>query len=161
MPVRLKYLKPDYIEFQHILDIVTKYALAYPEIHFKLTNENKEVLNAPSTTYLNKITSIMGKDISKHLIEVKTDLTTGYISKPILTRLDKSNQVIYLNRRYIKNKIISDAVNEAYKHVIHHSRFPVFILNLNLNPLEYDVNVHPQKYEIRLKNEKEIQRLVW
>ena len=156
LPARLKYLKADYLEFQHILDLVTKYALAFPEIHFRLTNNSKEVLNSPSTTSLNNITAILGKDISKHLIEINTPLIQGYISKPILTRMDKSNQIIFVNKRYIRNKLISDAVNQAYSTVVHHSRFPVFILDIKLSPLDYDVNVHPQKYEIRIKNEKEI-----
>ena len=156
LPARLKYLKADYVEFQHILDLVTKYALAFPEIHFRLTNNSKEVLNSPSTTSLNNITAILGKDISKHLIEINTPLIQGYISKPILTRMDKSNQIIFVNKRYIRNKLISDAVNQAYSTVVHHSRFPVFILDIKLSPLDYDVNVHPQKYEIRIKNEKEI-----
>src|SRR3989338_3659292 len=156
LPARLKLLKSDYLEFQPFLDLVTKYALAFQEIHFRLTNNSKEVLNSPSTTSLNNITAILGKDISKHLIEINTPLIQGYISKPILTRMDKSNQIIFVNKRYIRNKLISDAVNQAYSTVVHHSRFPVFILDIKLSPLDYDVNVHPQKYEIRIKNEKEI-----
>jgi len=98
----------------------------------------------------------MGRDISQHLIEVNTDLITGFISKPILTRTDKSNQIIFLNKRFIRNKIISEAVNQAYHTLVHHTRHPIFILNINLDHTQYDVNVHPQKFEIRLKQEKEL-----
>ena len=156
VPARYKYLKEEYMEAQYVTDIVLKYALMYPELHMRLIINGKETINAPKTTSLNNITALLGAEVSKHLLEINTKNMTGFISKPTLNKGDTSHQYVYINKRWIKNKIIQDAINDAYKNLLFHHRFPVFILNIDLSPLEYDVNVHPQKFEIRLKNEEKI-----
>ncbi len=165
-PARKKYLKSINIELRHVTDIVTRYALINPKIHFRLIHNNREILDVPSTKdFLTNITFIYGKKIIKHLLllEYSDDFykINGYISKPSLSKSTKADQSIYVNKRYIKNTTISNAVNQAYHTLMMVNRYPVVILNININPRQIDVNVHPQKSEIRIHDEKQLYESVF
>jgi DNA mismatch repair protein MutL len=158
VPARKKYLKSHDVEFNHILRIVTKYALIRKDVSFKLVKDGREVLNSKrNDNLLNRVVHIYGSNVAKDLIEVNykdNDIEIyGFISKPNLTRSDRSDQSLYVNNRYVKNKIISDSIYNAYKTLLFIHRHPVFILNVKISPREIDVNVHPSKEIIRLKNE--------
>ena len=165
MPARKQFLKEDSTELNHIIDIINRYALINPQISFKLIHNDNELINAPKTNnWLDKIISIYGKEIVKDLIEISYEDSVkikGFISKPILTKKDKDFQSIYVNGRYVKDKIISDAVHSAYHTLLNVHRFPVFIINLEINPKEIDVNVHPTKALIKIKAEDLIQDQVY
>jgi DNA mismatch repair protein MutL len=159
VPARKKYLKSDDIELNHIIKIVTKYALIKKDISIRLIHNNKELINSQKTdSLLNNIIFIYGPEIAKNLVEVSYEeegvLVKGYISKPSLTRADRSEQSLYLNDRYVRDGIISDAIYNAYKTLLFINRHPVFVINISLAPNEVDVNVHPTKTNIRLKNEE-------
>src|SRR3989339_137546 len=132
----------------------------------KLIHNGKEILNSQKTNFLiNNIIFIYGPEIAKDLINVNYEengvIIKGYISKPVLTRADKSDQSLYVNKRYVKNNIISQAIYEAYKTLLFINRHPVFILELLIDPKEIDVNVHPAKTEIRIKKEELISGIVF
>src|SRR3989339_47032 len=132
----------------------------------KLINNGKEILNSHKTNFLiNNIIFIYGPEIAKDLINVNYEengvIVKGYISKPVLTRADKSDQSLYVNKRYVKNNLISQAIYEAYKTLLFINRHPVFILELLIDPKEIDVNVHPAKTEIRIKKEELISGIVF
>jgi DNA mismatch repair protein MutL len=157
-PARKKYLKSKTTELNHIIDIVTRYALNYQNIHFILNHNNKNILFSPATEDgLNNIVSIYGKDIAKELIEVNYNYSDievkGFISKPKLTKLNKDFQSIYINGRFVRNKVINDAVYEAYGNLLFHDRNPIFILNIIIDVKDIDVNVHPSKLYIKLSHE--------
>lgn len=157
-PARKKYLKSKTTELNHIIDIVTRYALNYQNIHFILNHNNKNILFSPATEDgLNNIVSIYGKDIAKELIEVNYNYSDieikGFISKPKLTRLNRDFQSIYINGRFVKNKVISDAVYDAYGNLLFHDRNPIFILNVLIDIKSIDVNVHPAKLYVKLSHE--------
>ncbi|MDD3994132.1 MAG: hypothetical protein PHX15_02975, partial [Candidatus Nanoarchaeia archaeon] len=131
-----------------------------------LTHNNKEIINSPKTdSLLDNIISLYGPNFSKDLIEVKflegDFYLSGYISKPNLTRADKSEQSIYVNSRFVKDKIISESVYDAYKTLLFINRHPIFILNLEINPSLIDVNIHPAKEIIKFKDEDKIQDFVF
>lgn len=158
VPIRKKYLKSFETEFNYILQIISKYTLIHEDKSFKLIKDGKEILNSrKSDMLLDKIISIYGTGIAKELIPIKHEENEikifGYISKPHLTRSDKTDQSIYVNKRYIKNPTISNAIYEACKGLIFTGRHPLFVLNIKIDPTEIDVNVHPSKKLIRLKNE--------
>ncbi|MFT4304591.1 MAG: DNA mismatch repair endonuclease MutL [Candidatus Woesearchaeota archaeon] len=160
-PARKKYLKSRSTELSHIIDIVTRYALNYTTISFVLTHNKKTILNSPSTEdSLNNIVSVYGKDIAKGLIKVDSDINNisvdGFISKPNLTKLSKDYQSIFINGRYVKNKLINDAVYEAYGNLLFLNRNPIFILNVIIDFKDVDVNVHPSKIHIKLSHEDSI-----
>jgi DNA mismatch repair protein MutL len=165
-PVRKKYLKPISVEFSHILDIITRYALVHPDVFFKLSHNSKIILSSPKTKdLLGNITSIYGKDTAKNLIPVSysTDYASisGYISKPSFTRNDRTQQSIYVNKRYIKNQIISDALHDAYHSLLFLDRQPIAVLIFEITPDKIDVNVHPSKDVIRVKQEQELHDFVF
>lgn len=166
VPARRKYLKGEDIEFNHILKVITKYALIRKDVSFKVLKNGKEILKSKkSEDLLNKIIYVYGANIAKDLIEVNHEengiKVTGFISKPSLTRSDKNDQSLYANSRYVKNKIISDAIYNAYKTLLFIHRHPVYVLNIEINPNDIDVNVHPSKEIIKLKEENKVSNIIY
>lgn len=157
-PARKKHLKSIKSELNQTIDIVTRYALIHPEISFKFIHDSATIINSPATDdLLSNIVNIYNKDTAKSLIKVSKDSekvsVRGFISKPELTRSDKEFISVFVNDRYIKNKIITDAIIESYHTLLHSHRYPVAILSVKIKPELIDVNVHPQKTEIRLSME--------
>jgi DNA mismatch repair protein MutL len=166
VPARKKYLKSPEIEFNYILKTITKYALIRKDVAFKLIKDGKEVLRSKqSEDLLNNIIYVYGAGIAKDLIEVDYEEAGlkihGFISKPNLTRSDKNDQSLYVNNRYIKNQVMSNSIYEAYKTLLFIHRHPVFVLNVDISPDEIDVNVHPSKEIIRLKDEGAVSKIVF
>lgn len=162
-PARKKYLKSMEVELRHIIDIVTRYALIHPEIHFKLYHHSKEILNAPFANEFINLSYVYG-NISKEFLRIESQnkfIITGFISKPSISKSTKNDQSIYVNKRYIKNSTISTAINDAYKTLMMVKRFPVVILNIEIPSKYTDVNVHPQKSEIRIQNEQHLYQEVF
>ena len=166
VPARKNFLKSNEIELSKIINIITKYALIKNDVSIKLIHNSKEILNSHKTNFLiNNIIFVYGPEIAKDLINVNYEengvIVKGYISKPVLTRADKSDQSLYVNKRYVKNNLISQAIYEAYKTLLFINRHPVFILEILIEPKEIDVNVHPAKTEIRIKKEELISGIIF
>jgi DNA mismatch repair protein MutL len=165
-PARKKYLKSIEVELGHITDIITRYALIHPEIHFTLSHNGRETINWPQANMLTNLINIYGSKVAKDLLKVnyKDDYShiTGFVSKPSLSRSTKDDQSFYVNMRYIRrNKVITDALNNAYHTRMMTGRYPVAILNIEINLEKTDVNVHPQKSEIRIAEEKQLYESVY
>ncbi len=165
VPVRKKYLKTNDIELSNILKVITKYALIKKRVSIRVFHNNKELLNSQKTdSLLNNIIYVYGAEIGKNLIKVDYEEDNisikGYISKPSLTRADKSEQSLYINERAIKNAVISEAIYNAYKTLLFINRHPIYVLNININPNDIDVNVHPTKTVVRLKHEGLLSKVV-
>ncbi|NVM53479.1 MAG: DNA mismatch repair endonuclease MutL [Candidatus Helarchaeota archaeon] len=159
IPVRLKFLKTSTAEFQAILEIVTNYSLLYNSIHFILTHNNTEILNSPVTANkLDKIFFVYGKDIVKNMVPIKFDTEllkiSGFISKPVIRRGTRKFYSIFVNNRFVKSKLIIDAIDEAYKTILPKNRHPLIVLAIDINPAMIDVNIHPTKQEIKISQEK-------
>ena len=160
-PVRYKFLKKDYTESGYIEDVVTRIALVNPNIAIKLINTGKTVIQTNGNSDLQSVVySIYGKDIATGIMEVSyqyEDITiTGVIGKPEVARSNRSNQLFFVNKRYIKDKTLSAATEQAYKGLIPLGKFGFVILNLEMNPSKVDVNVHPAKLEVRFEEENKV-----
>ncbi|GAE89953.1 DNA mismatch repair endonuclease MutL [Acetivibrio straminisolvens] len=165
-PARFKFLKKDSTEAGYVSDIVSRIALGNPDISFRLISNRNTVIHTPGNNdLLSTIYSLYGKETAKECMEIsyedETIKITGYAGKPEIARANRNYQSIYLNRRYIKNKIISSAIDEAYKTYLMKSKFAFIVLYIELNPLLVDVNVHPTKMEVRFSREQDIFRAVY
>ncbi|MCX5750182.1 MAG: DNA mismatch repair endonuclease MutL [Candidatus Saganbacteria bacterium] len=153
-PARLKFLKATSTEQGHILDIISRFILSYPNIAFKLTSENGELLNSPgSGKLIEAINSIYGLEVSERLLEVSGEKNgikvTGLISNPTQTRINRTSESFFVNGRYIRNTLLAYALEEQYRTLIPNGRYPVAIINLEIPTDIVDVNVHPNKREVR------------
>jgi len=155
-PARLKFLKSDEIEFSKIYDLVQKYSLVYENVSFTLLKEEKVMFNSPIGDMKNKAYYAYGKEIADNLIEIKNEKIYGLISKASYTRKTSEYQTIFINGRLIKHKTIPKIIEDSYPGKFFLDRSAVVILNLNVEPHEIDVNIHPSKDEIMFKHEKEL-----
>ena len=156
-PVRRKFLKSTHTEMAHISETVTRFALAYPKIHFSIVNNGKNVLSLPPTKDLKeRITTIFGDEMGKVLITINSKEPNvsiyGYVLPPTYNRPNTKMQFVFLNGRYIRDNIISHAINAAYLNLLMSKRSPIVFLSLQVDNKEVDVNVHPTKIEVRFKN---------
>lgn len=164
-PARYKYLKKDTTETGNISSIIERIALSHPEISFRLINEGRQIFHTPGNNDLyNCIYCLYGKEFSNNLIKlnyINSPLEiNGYIGKPQLTRATRKYQIFFVNNRYIKNKVLYTALEEAYKGLVMIHKHPIAILSINLPSHMLDINVHPAKTEILFKNESLIYLLI-
>ncbi len=164
-PVRAKFLKSTHAETINISDLINKLAIGNPKVRIKYINNSKIMLNTPGDNKLiSVIRSIYGKDITENLIKIDYEdekiKINGYVGNNNIYRSNKNLQHIYINNRYVKSKVILDAINESYKSIIPINKFAVCFLNIQLNPKEIDVNIHPTKLEVKFQEEKEIYILI-
>ena len=158
-PVRQKFLKSTHAETINISDLINKLAIGNTNVQFKYINNGKLMLNTPGDNKLiSVIRSIYGKEIVENLIEINEEGSfcniNGYIGNNNIYRSNKNLQHIYINNRYVRSKIILDAINEAYKSIIPINKHGVCFLNIDINPAKIDVNIHPTKMEIKFENDK-------
>lgn len=161
VPARRKFLKSSSRETAIINDIVSRIALTNPNISFKLISNNKKVLHTYGTgNILDSIRSVYNKETSSNLIEFENHLDTvtvyGFIGNKELARKSRTNQSIFVNKRYIKDRAINVAVENAYRSFNTSDKFPFFILFIEIYPELVDINVHPTKSEIKFSNEREV-----
>ena len=165
IPVRRKFLKSITTELNHITEYTTKLALSHPNVNVILKHNNKTLITAPRGELLTKIVSIFGKSIAKACLAVKKSKNNyfieGYITKPDFARKSKDFLYIFVNRRPISSKLITDAILEGYRTAIPHDRYPIVFLFLKIPPNEIDVNIHPTKKEIKFSNEAAVFSLVY
>ncbi len=160
-PVRYKFLKKDFTEGGYIEDNVARIALIHSDISFRLNNNKKNVLQTSGNGDMQSVVySVYGRDIATNLLDVEYEqdgiLVKGVAGKPEIARSNRSNQLFYVNGRFIKDKILSSATEEAYRTLIPNGKFAFCILNVTLSPELVDVNVHPAKLEVRFSEEGKI-----
>ena len=160
-PVRYKFLKKDYTESGYVEDVITRIALVNPDIAIKLINTGKTVIQTNGNGDLKSVIySIYGKDVATGILPV--DYTyediqvSGVIGKPEIARSNRSNQLFFVNKRFIKDKTLTAATEQAFKGLIPIGKFGFVVLNITMNPSKVDVNVHPAKLEVRFEEENKI-----
>lgn len=167
VPARKKFLKTTSREGSLVNDIVTRIALSYPDISFKLFNNNKKVLLTYGDNNLaSTIRTIYGKTIYEDIIEFSNHEDSyiriyGYVGRESIARGSRNNQSIYVNNRYIKNKTVVAAVENAFKSFSTVNKFPFFVLFIDIPADNIDVNIHPTKAEIKFKDERMIFKAVF
>ena len=168
VPARRKFLKTVSTEGRYITEILTRIALARPDVRFKLTSNDKEVMVTPGLGNLkDTITALYGKKVSDDLLPVKLDgvfagiLVQGFIGKPTLLKGTRGWQTILVNGRSISNLMISKAIEHAYQSQIPKRGFAFAVLDIQVDPAAIDVNVHPQKSEIKFSDESAVYKAVF
>ena len=165
-PVRYKFLKKDYTESGYIEDAITRIALVNPNVAIKLINTGKTVIQTNGSGMLKDVIySIYGKDVANSILEVNyqyEDITvSGVIGKPEIARSNRSHQLFFVNKRYIKDKTLTAATEQAYKGLIPIGKFGFVVLDLEMNPAKVDVNVHPAKLEVRFQEENKVFQAIY
>ena len=160
-PARMKFMKRDSVEGSAVLGAVQKQALAHPEISFRLIKDGQQQLQTPGDgELLAAIYAVLGRQAAGEMIPVDSKWeqlgVSGYVSKPTATRGTRANQIFFVNRRYIRSKTITAALEEAYRNQLMVGRFPSCVLNITMPLTAVDVNVHPAKTEVKFLNEREI-----
>ena len=164
-PVRLKYLKNLYVELAYITEYVNKMALAYPSIKFQLTNNGKTLLDTVGDGDLLKVIySIYGVDVAKKMIEVNGEnddyYISGYISYPEITKSNRNSITTLVNGRVIKNNQLNKVIVEAYHTYIPKDKFPIIVLNIDVDPILVDINIHPTKMDIKFSKFDTLESLI-
>jgi DNA mismatch repair protein MutL len=154
VPVRRKFLKGSQTEADHIRELVTKFALAFPGIAFTYAEDGKVRMDAPRVgSTFERIYSLYPKDVRENLIEVNYCLEDGtlhgYVARPPYARSNMRSVVTFVNGRCVRDRVINSAVTRAFTHLMERGRYPLAILFVELPPEQVDVNVHPQKAEVR------------
>ena len=165
-PVRYKFLKKDFTESGYIEDAITRLALVNPNIAFKLINTGKTIIQTAGNGDIQAVIyGIYGKNIAENVLKV--DYTyedihiSGVIGKPEIARSNRSNQLFFVNNRYVKDKTLSGAIEKGFKGLLTIGKYAFSILNIEMDPSKVDVNVHPAKLEVRFSDESKIFKSVY
>lgn len=164
-PARLKHLSSPYAELANVVEYVNKMALSYPNIKFKLTNDDKELLNTDGSGNLLKvIKSIYGLDVAKKMLEINTSNddyeVTGYISLPEVNRSSRNHMTVLVNGRVVRNQVLNKVINDAYSSFKEDTRYPIVVLKINTDPSLVDVNIHPSKQDIKFSNFEDLKNMI-
>ncbi len=162
-PARKKFLKTPQTEASHIGDLMERIALSHPEISFQFENNGQIRLHTSGNgRLLDVIYAVYGKEAAANVLEVNGEFDTfsvsGYVGKPTLSRGNRNYESYFINGRYIKSSVISKAIEDAYHGFLMQHRFPFAVLHLRVDGALVDVNVHPNKMELRFSNGEEIYR---
>ena len=165
-PVRYKFLKKDFTETGYIEDVITRAAISHPEIAFKLINTGKTTISTNGNGDIKSVVySIFGKEIAEEIIPIEYEYeyikVKGVIGKPAIARSNRANQMFFINERYVKDKTLTAAAEQAYKGMIPIGKFAFLILNLEMSPSKVDVNVHPAKLEVRFSEDNTVFQAVY
>lgn len=165
-PARLKFLKSPSTEQKYCIEVVEKISICYPEISFRMQVDNKRQLFTPGDSKVESaIASVFGSEILKNLIDFshqeKGLKVWGFFVNPVLSKSTRSSYHFYVNRRFIRSKLLSTCIDEAFKNSILTGRFPIVFLFIEIDPVDIDVNVHPAKLEIKFKDERYVYNAVY
>lgn len=165
-PVRYKFLKQDATEFRYIKEWIQKTALANPNISIKLINDGKNIFQSNGNNNINDVIyNLYGKEITDNIIDVnykeENIKITGVVGNTRIAKDNRKNQIIFLNKRNIKNITLTNSADQAFKGSTGIGKYGFFILNIEMPANYYDVNVHPTKTEVRFKNEEQIHRVLY
>lgn len=165
MPARLKHMKSLYTELSNITDFLSKISLSYPNIKFVLTNNNNEIINTDgSNNLLKTVASVFGMYTAKNMLYIQNEnddyTINGYISKPEVHKSNRNSIVILVNNRIVRNAEINKIINDCYSSFKPDNRYPVIVLNIEVEPTLIDVNIHPTKMDIKFSKMDELSSLI-
>ena len=162
-PARKKFLKSDPAEVGAIAHMLNAFALAYPEISFHYNQDGREILDCPATkSFRDRVFQIFGAELLENLLEMDETLfhyrLRGFVSSPDALKTNRNHQYFFINRRYVKDKVLANSVYVAYRVYAQTGQYPVAFLFLDMPPAMVDVNVHPAKYEVRFLQQALVQK---
>lgn len=169
VPARKKFLRTEQTEYKHIESLFKTLALSHPSVAFRLIHNQKTIYKLRAADNLDeqrqRLAVLCGKDFAESLIEINIEIEglrlTGWVALPTFNRSQADMQYFFVNQRIIKDKLVSHAVRKAYHDVMFHGRHPAFVLSLEMNARQLDVNVHPQKHEVRFRNSREVHNFLY
>ncbi len=163
-PARRNFLKHRQTELKNITDVIMRMAVAYPEVEWFYASDDEVMFDLKSNSTEGRVNAVFGRAVSQSIIKFEdtNDLMTvnGFLGRPDFARKSRAEQLVFMNRRFIFNKMINHAVFHAYEHLLEKGSFPFFILNLGIDPRKVDVNVHPSKMEVKFDNDSNIYRMI-
>ena len=164
-PARLKHLKSLYTELASITDYVNKIALSHPEIRFTLINNGNTILKTDgSNNLLKTISSIYGMDVARKMLEINNEdndyIINGFISLPEVNRSGRNHIITLVNGRVVRNQELNKIINDSYHSYKPDNRYPIVVINIELDPSLVDVNIHPTKMDIKFSKLEELLELV-
>lgn len=165
VPARRKFLKTNATEFRHIFEAVKAQVLAYPEIRWQLYNDDEELFDFKSSDIHERLNFFFGDEFAAGLIEVHEDndflSLRGYVGRPSMQKRQKNEQFIYINRRVVQNRMLSQALQQAYGELLIERQIPFALLFLGLDTSQIDVNVHPAKLEVKFEDERSVRNMFY
>lgn len=165
IPARRKFLKSEATEFSHCDEVFKRIALSAPTIEFLLQHNGKTKRLLHSGTSVQRITDILGEEFGQHAVTVDEESDTihlhGLVALPAYARSSRDAQYFFVNKRYVSDKLISHALREAYRDILHLDRYPAFVLFLEVDPESVDVNVHPTKTEVRFREARAVHQFIF
>lgn len=169
VPARKKFLRTEQTEYKHIESLFKTLALSHPQVAFRLIHNQKTIYQLRTADNLDeqrqRLAVLCGKDFAESLIEINIEIEdlrlTGWVALPTFNRSQADMQYFFVNQRIIKDKLVSHAVRQAYHDVMFHGRHPAFVLSLEMDARQLDVNVHPQKHEVRFRNSRQVHNFLY
>ena len=169
VPARKKFLRSDQTEYRHIESLFKTLALSHVGVEFKLIHNQKVIYQLPAANNApaqrQRLSMLCGKSFSESLIDIESGIEgfrlSGWVALPTFNRSQADMQYFFVNQRAIKDRLVGHAVRQAYRDVIFHGRHPAFILSLDMDPRLLDVNVHPQKHEVRFRNSRQVHDFIY
>ena len=160
VPARRYFLKSDAIEFKHIIEEIQRIALTHPDIEFKLTHNGAEVFNYPKAPLRQRIVHVLGSKYNEKLVPVEEDTdivgVTGFVGKPEASKKTRGEQFIFVNNRFIKSTYLNHSIVGAFDQLLGDGHFPLYLIYLEIDPAQIDINIHPTKTEIKFQDERAI-----
>lgn len=164
VPARRNFLKSDSIEFKHIIEEFQRVAIAHPEITFSLHHNASKIFHLEKGTLRQRLVGIFGDSYNERLVPLQEDTTivnvTGFIGKPQHARKTRGEQFFFVNNRFIKSAYLHHAVQNAYNQLLPKDTFPFYCINMEIDPKNIDVNIHPTKTEIKFEDERSVYTII-
>ena len=164
VPARRAFLKSDFVELRHILDVFHRLAISHPKIEFSFINNEEEIFYLRPQSLNKRIISIFGEKIRENLIPINESTRianiSGYVLKPEFSKKSRNNQFIFVNSRYIKSQFISHSISSSYEGLLKDGYHPGYFLFIDIDPSKIDVNVHPNKTEIKFDDDQNLYSII-
>ena len=164
VPARKKFLRTEQTEYRHIEGLFKSLALGHPEVGFRLLHNQKTIYQLPSVNnaqdQMMRLARLCGSSFADSLVEIDVSVDSlhlyGWVALPTFNRSQADMQYFFVNRRQVRDKTVSHAIRQAYQDVLFHGRHPAYVLSLDMDPTRLDVNVHPQKHEVRFRDSRAV-----
>jgi DNA mismatch repair protein MutL len=164
VPARRKFLKSNISEFKAISETMIKFALSFPDIRFTFYDDDNLIFDLNSTDLESRIIATLGNAVKDLIIPLQYEeegiKIHGYIGKPFLAKQNSSNQYLFLNKRTIKNRYLNHAIMSCYEELLEEKKFPFYVIFLEMDFNQIDINVHPQKHEVKFENDRLVYNIV-
>ena len=164
VPARRNFLKSDFVELRHILDVFHRLAISHPEIEFSFINNEEEIFYLKEESLNKRIISIFGEKIRENLIPINetTQIAniSGFVLKPEFSKKSRSNQFVFVNNRFIKSQFISHSISASFEGLLKDGYHPGYFLFIEIDPTKIDVNVHPNKTEIKFDDDQNLYSII-